>query len=133
MVSSQVVLNSSVPDGELNRLCPSQQIFFTCAVKGSSIITWRSDQYIGTGSASLQLSGTYSIGFNRTSSLYPSTVAILTGNRTEDGLQVVESELRLETVVDIFNFSVSCSHANETSKTINLQLLGKFNLPINNL
>ena len=131
MVSSQVALNSSVPGGEL---CPNQQITFTCVVKGSSIIIWRSDQYIGPGmGSSLQLSGSDSIGFNRTSPMYPSTIAILTGNRTEDGLQVVESELRLETVVDIFNFSVSCSHANETSKTINLQLLGKFNLPINNL
>ena len=124
MVSSQV-LNSSVPVGELNRLCPNQQISFTCLVKGSLIITWRSDQYIAMGSP-LELSRSENIGFNRTSPMYPSTVAILTNKSTEDGVQVLESVLRIETRADIFNFSISCLHANGSSEIINLQLLSKF-------
>ena len=74
----------------------------------------------------------YNIGYNKTSPVHPSTVAILIGNRIEDGVQVLESELRIKTMANVSNFSISCLHANGSPDTINLQLLGKFNnyLPI---
>jgi hypothetical protein len=93
-------------------------------VKGSFFVAWSSDKYIDVGSQ-LQLGGFEVIGYIEISSDHPSTIANLTDKRTEDGLEVLESELRIVTMANISNSSISCLHANGSSATINLQLLGK--------
>ena len=124
ILTSCQTISTTVPAEEFLRLCPNQEIIFTCVVKDSLTISWGSAEYIDTGSTR-EFGIFNNIGDRHTSQMNPNTVANLTDNRMEDGVRILESTLHIETLASISNFSISCMRDNGTTKTIHLQLLGK--------
>lgn len=78
-VSAQNI-SSPVNDGQF--VCSGSVLTFTCETRGSPIIAWSSDVYIGEGGAQLGFAaGANNPGDTRISSIIQDTVATLTINR----------------------------------------------------
>ena len=75
---------------ELQNLCPGDEVTITCETRGSSVIAWSSDEYIGTNSQ-LEIRIIDNIGDRCTSSVNPNTIATLINNTVEDGELVLVS------------------------------------------
>ena len=109
-------------------LCPGDEVILTCTTRGSSLIGWRSLDYVSRViSNQLEFSEVNSQGAMRRSLVYNSTVATLTSNSVENGVRVLVSELRIIIRPDVTSSSVICVHDNTNENTITLQLLGMFN------
>ena len=108
-------------------VCPRRTIKFICETRGSPTIAWRSNEYIGTGGASLQFGAFQNPGVTKTSDINSETVATLVDKRDEDGLEILVSELRIIPLQEYPSFSVTCVHANTSSETKTVRLLGKNN------
>ena len=122
MVSAPT-LSSTVPAGV--PVCPGQEITFTCETEGSPTIAWESIDYIDVGSQ-LEFGAFNHPGVSRTSPINLDTVATLVGSSiTEDGEQVLISELHLIALSRFPIFSVSCVHGNGTKNTIAIFVQGK--------
>jgi hypothetical protein len=95
----------STQPAELHNLCPGQVVTITCETRGSQIIAWSSDEYIGRSGAQLQLSSTDPVGVTRRTS---STVAALINNTNDNGVTVLVSQLR---IIGSLSSSVACINA----------------------
>lgn len=106
-------------------LCPGEDITFTCVTRGSPIIAWQSDEYIGEGGTQLEFATFNNQGDTDSSSVNPDTVATLTRNSNEDGVQVLESKLRVITSAEFPDASVTCVHVGTGIKnTTRFHVLG---------
>ena len=116
---------------ELQNLCPGEEVIITCETRGSSVMAWISDEYIGSGSL-LQFLIIDNIGDWHTSSVNPNTIATLINNTVEDGELILESQLRIRAVSQFMNSSVTCIDlASGGTQTIaGLHVLGMFQQPI---
>ena len=108
-----------------NLACSGDQITFECETRGSSIISWASDEYIGQGDTLLQFSSadlamTERCGVN-------DTKAILTANRIENEVQVLVSTLRVTATSMHPTPSVICIHGDESRSKANFSVIGKHN------
>ena len=86
-----------------------QEITFTCITRGSLIISWSSDDYIGRG---LQLEF---ISVDQTQSSIQSTVnsntiATLVNVHVENGIVILESTLRIIVSSQFSSSSINCHH-----------------------
>jgi hypothetical protein len=118
-----VTLNSTL---NADRIVVSQQeVIFTCTTRGSPILEWFSEEYIGTGGDRLQFPSINCIGVNKTSRTNPNTVAtclsvILTGKT------VIQSQLIITASIDHPQATVTCSNNGlGTTKNITFVTVGK--------
>ena len=109
-----------------NLACSGDQITFECETRGSSIISWTSDEYIGQGDTLLQFSSADPAEMRRLDGI-GDTVAILTVNRIENGVQVLVSTLCVTATSMYPNPSVICIHGNESRSKANFSVIGKHN------
>lgn len=99
-----------------------QEIIFTCVTRGSSIIAWSSEEYIGSGGAQLIFSTLNSPDDTKISQTYPDTVATLV---SITGSDVLTSTLRIVTSSNSLSASVTCHDANlGTRNTTNFYVNG---------
>ena len=106
-----------------NRPCPGEVLTFTCVTRGSPIIAWRSDDYIGT--TQLEFAAVDSIG--ATDGNQNTAIATLTGKNFIDGVIVLTSKLRITTSSTFPTSSVSCVHIGSGAvNTTSFQVLGMY-------
>ena len=102
-------------------ICP-QTVVFTCTTKGSSVLTWRSGEYIGD---QIVISSEFhNEGYTRTSTSTPSTVATLTRNYVDNDVRVLESTLHIIASPTFRSSSVTCVSADSSETSITFQVLG---------
>ena len=120
-LSQLITVNSTILAGAT--ICPGKEVVLTCETRESAIIIWTSPTYIGD-----------QIGFNiadmvnetHRDSVNSNTVAILVKNTVENGTLVLESQLRIVSVVSL-DPSVTCIHgSNNIPETFTFQVLGEF-------
>ena len=99
----------------------NQEIFFTCLVRGSNILDWNSDEYIGQGGFPLQLLSFNGSNTNVSSTSRPSTYAVRRSVTTENGRLVIVSDLRIIASTQYPVATVSCGAL--SSKNITFQTL----------
>ena len=88
-------------------------VIFTCEVRGSEGIAWRSDAYIGSGNNQLGYSAQFKdVGDILSASNNGQTVANLTREYIENGVLVLESTLRV-VASDSQNSSVTCTNGTD--------------------
>ena len=105
-MSLDVTLSSSLNGS--SSAYPQQVITFTCVTRGSSILAWSSDEYIGPGGALLTFVAFDPLGTTTASFINPDTAAVLVSSSNENGEIVLESTLQI-TVSSLFpTSSVAC-------------------------
>ena len=103
---------------------PGQTIAYTCETRGSSIIGWSSDAYIGRGTQ-LEFVTLNSPGSTLLSQSIPTTIATLVSVRTQNGTVVLISTLRVITSSNFSDASVTCHNVGlDTRNTTTIQLTG---------
>lgn len=119
-VSPQLVALTS----SLNRpvAYPQQEITFTCETKGSHIIAWSSNHYIGGNGAQLELTTATDADHMATSLIDAMTIATLVNITEEDGMTILVSELRIKVLPQYFISSISCHNVgHNTASTSTFQ------------
>ena len=74
-----------------NLACSGDEITFFCETRGSSIIAWTSDEYIGQGGAQLQFVAAKVPSMASILHGTGDTIATFTGNRIENEVRVLTS------------------------------------------
>ena len=114
---------------ELQNLCPGEEVTITCEIRGSPVLAWASEEYIGARGTRLEFAAFDSIGDTRTSHMNPNTVATLINKTVEDGVQVLVSQLRITAQSQFMNPSVTCTNGRFGTNTTRLHILGMFHRP----
>jgi hypothetical protein len=102
---------------------PQDIVIFICTTRGSPILEWFSEQYIGTGRDRLQI---LSESDRNTSTITPDAVATRINATTNDGIIVIVSELRIKASMLYPNATVSCSNGSPKKVNIMFQTIGEF-------
>ena len=113
--AQQISSTSGIKDERF--ACVNSTVIFTCEVRGSEGIVWRSDAYIGSGNNELGYSAQLQKDVGET--LLASdgqTVANLTRNYIENGVIVLESTLRV-VASDSQSSSVTCTNGTDLGIT----------------
>ena len=109
---------------ELQTLCPGEEVTITCETRGSPVIAWRSEEYIGSG-VLIEFGNIHSVGY--TSYVNSNTVATLINNTIDNGVSVLVSQLRIIALSGSLTSSVTCIHNfNRATDTIVFHGLGIF-------
>ena len=115
-----MTLNSTLNAKHVAR--PQDIITFTCTTRGSPILEWFSEEYIGTGGDRLQILS----GSNRnTSSVNSKAVATRISVTTENGITVIVSELRIIASLQHPIATIACSNGSPKKNNITFQTLGE--------
>lgn len=101
---------------------PQQVINFTCVTRGSSVLAWSSDDYIGVG-VRLEFLSILSLGTTMQSFVNPGTVAILINVSMENGETVLESTLRITASSQFSSSSVSCHNISGGINSTTFQII----------
>ena len=101
---------------------PQDIIIFTCTTRGSPILEWFSEEYIGTGRDRLQI---LSESNRNTSSITPDAVATRISVTAENGIVVIVSELRIVASIEYPNATVSCSNGSPKKINVTFQTVGE--------
>ena len=116
-----VVLESTLNADRL--VCSGEVVIFTCTTKGSPILEWFSEEYIGTGRDRLQI---LSESDRNTSSINPDAVATRINVTRDNGVIVIVSELRIMVSTKYPTATVSCSNGDQRSiQNITFRIFGK--------
>lgn len=92
-----------------NRAYDGQRVTFRCVIVGlDTVVTWRSQDYIGTGGDLLQLASADPAGQTASNSRNPTTVATLINTTRIGGVTTTISELQLTASSQLFTSNVSC-------------------------
>ena len=85
-------------------------MIFTCETRGSAVITWTSDTYIGD-----QIGFDFASNINETrrSSVDTNTIATLINNTDEDGVPLLVSQLQIIVSAVSSNPTVTCIHGSD--------------------
>ena len=104
-------------------ICSGEVVIFTCTTRGSPILEWFSEEYIGTGGDRLQiLSGSD----RNTSSVNPDAVATRINVTNDNGETVIVSELRIIASISYPIATVSCSSGDQRlMQNITFRIFGK--------
>ena len=111
-------MNSTLSEGVAYN---NQEIFFTCLIRGSSVLEWNSAEYIGQGGFPLQVSSFTGTATNVSSTTRPSTYAVRRSVTTENGRLVIVSDLRIIASTQYPVATVSCGAL--SSKNFTFQTL----------
>ena len=115
---------------ELQNLCPGEEVTITCETRGSIVISWVIEEYIGARGTRLDFAIFNDIGDTRASHMNPNTVATLINKTVEDGVQVLVSQLHITAQSQFMNPSVTCINGRfGTQNTTRLRVLGMFHQP----
>ena len=124
--SPLIILSSPLSEGQ--RVCPRDQITFTCVTNGSASHAWSSDEYIGQGGAQLELASYHDPGRMARNWASPiGTQAILVSKEIEENeIQgILESQLNIVVTSDYQITTINCLHVDTGSQeTTRFQLLG---------
>ena len=114
VISSDVFLTSNL--SKENTAYDAQIVTFQCVTKGiiGTILSWTSDDYIGSEGAALEFFSIHGPGRTETSSTNPTTVATLINATTNaaTGVSTIISELRITVSEQYPTSSVSCNFNN---------------------
>lgn len=108
------MLNSSLSSRRV--VSPQQNVTFTCTTRGSLILEWYSDHYIGTGGERLQLLSLTCFGTDVRSNINPNAVATCTDVYEENGETVIVSELRITVSEQFPTSTITCTYNGEGSR-----------------
>ena len=103
---------------------PQQEVVITCTTRGSSILEWLSDHYIGADGEKLQLLSVNCLSTEVRSTIDPNTVATCLSVTEENGETVIVSELRIITSAQFATSTVTCANnglGSSNSTTIRVQ------------
>ena len=115
---------------ELQNLCLGEEVTITCETRGSIVLAWASEEYIGARGIQLEFDTFSSIGDMRTSHMNPNTVATFINKTVEDGVRVLVSQFRITAQSQFMNPSVTCINVQfGTQNTTRLHVLGMFHRP----
>jgi hypothetical protein len=104
-----------------DRAYDRQVVIFRCVIIGvDTILTWRSEDYIGTGEDVLQLASTDPAGQTASNLRNPTTVATLVSTTRSSGVTTTVSELQLTASSQFPTSSVSC--ANNGDEPVNTMI-----------
>ena len=101
---------------------PEDIIIFTCITRGSPILEWFSEEYIGTGRDRLQI---LSESDRNTSSITPAAVATRINVTTDNGIVMIVSELRIIASVLYPNATILCSNGSPKNVNVTFQTVGE--------
>ena len=90
--------------------CPGELVIFTCTTRGTPILEWFSEEYIGSGRERLQI---LSESARNTSSITPDAVAVRINVSSESGVTVIVSELRIIAATKYPTATVPCSNGDQ--------------------
>ena len=118
---TNVNLTSNLNAGDI--AFDGQRVTFRCAIRGTgSILSWVSEEYIGTGGAALEFFSVHPPETTEPSPINPNTVATLISSNTDRNTGVIEivSELQIIASIRHMASSVSCRvNGGGTTNTIN--------------
>lgn len=124
--SLQIVLSSQLPEGQ--RVCPGDQIVFTCMTNGSASLAWSSDDYIGRGGIQLEFASFHDPGrIARNQGSPIGTQATLISKEIEENETkgILESQLNIIVTSDYQIATINCLHVDTGSQESTVfQLLG---------
>ena len=112
--AQQITSTSGIKDEHF--ACVDSMVIFTCEVRGTEVIAWRSDAYIGSGNAQLGYIAQFQDVGDILSASNGQTVANLTRNYIENGVLVLESTL-LVVASDSQSSSVTCTNGTDLGIT----------------
>ena len=107
-VISQDISITSTMDQEF--ACPGHPITFTCVTRGSLSITWQSYEYIEDIGTRIRFNTHTYPGSTEGSHVYPSTIATFINLTSENGVNILTSQLRIEASADFSIGTVKCIH-----------------------
>ena len=121
----RVLITSVVPNQSL--FCPREEVNITCVTRGSPTLTWTSNEYNKDGGNSLTLASFNQLGYSVRSPVNSDTIATLINksNNTENGEQVLVSQLRIITLANFSISSITCLHDDGSMNSTGVQVLGK--------
>ena len=124
--SPLIVLNSRLSEGQ--RVCPGDQIVFTCVTNGSASLAWSSDDYIGQGGIQLEF-GSYHdpgrIARNRASPIGTQATLVSKEIAENETQWILESKLDVIVTSDYQIATINCLHVDTGSQeSTRFQLLG---------
>ena len=106
-----------------SKVCSGEELIFTCVTKGSQILAWSSDEYIGSLGVQLEFTLSDTPGFLRASDDNPQTLATLIS--TDSTMRIMVSTLRIIVSANMAYPSVTCEHRSSgRSQTLAFQYLG---------
>ena len=124
--SLQIVLSSRLPEGQ--RVCPGDQIGFTCMTNGSASLAWSSDDYINRGGIQLEFTSYHDpgrIARNRGSPIGTQAALISKEIEENETRGILESELNIIVTSDYQIATINCLHVDTaTQESTRFQLLG---------
>jgi hypothetical protein len=106
--------------------CPGDIMNLNCMVKGSRILTWSSDQFIGTDGRQLEFTDSDSEGRELRSDVDPNTVAVLTSMDSDTRTMISTLDVIVASF-DVSNSSIVCDqrNTNRTAASVTLYYLGR--------
>ena len=121
-MGAQVILTES----SKTTACPGDELTFKCETRGSMILAWSSEEYIGTGGVQLEFTTEDTPGFIQTSDTHPDTVATLISS--DQRLLNIISTLQIVVSSNVsmsHPSSVTCEHRTSgTNRMLTFQHLG---------
>ena len=126
VISSPMTLLTGSPIG---KVCPGQQLTFTCVTNGTSSHAWSSDEYIGEGGIQLEFAAFHSPGHILSNSVSESDLGtfaqlITVENKTQG---VLKSRLQITVSADFPAPNISCLNVDNgpgLTNSTTFQLLG---------
>jgi hypothetical protein len=118
----EIMVTSNISTSET--VCPGNIVIFTCTTRGSAIISWTGDDYVGD---QIGFNAANMVGDERQGSAAPNTIATLINNTLDDvdGTPVLVSQLQINVSTVSSNQSVICIHnSNGIRKTFAFQVIG---------
>ena len=104
-----------------SRAYDAQNVTFRCTTQGNAtVLTWFSENYIGSAGAILEFASVHTPGRIETSSTNPNTTAVLMNvtTDTDTGETVIVSELYVRASLQYPNSSVGCRVNGSPNTTI---------------
>ena len=125
-VCGEVTLNTPLNIGDVRH---GDRLVFTCTTRGSNLLSWTSDDYIGHNGGTLTLATVNSV---RSPNSY--TNATLFENRFDNGVQVLISQLQIIVQPNFFSSSVTCRNAiTGEEQTANFTPIGMYTRDMQNM
>ena len=111
-----------------SKVCSGEELTFTCVTRGSLILAWSSDEYIGGLGVQLEFTMSDTPGFLRASDDNPRTLATLISTVTDSTMRnIMVSTLRIIVSDNTSYPSVTCEHRTSGRKeTLTFQYLGMY-------
>ena len=103
-------------------VCLGNIVIFTCTTRGSAIISWTGNDYVGD---QIGFNTANAVGDTRQGSADPNTIATLINNTIDDGTPFLVSQLQITVSAISSNQSVICIHnSNGIRETVTFQVIG---------